>query len=72
MSADLSADPQPSAVLDAAVDAIAQRVIDRIGVPKDEWEVAAQLEVGAVAVSRRPARERCHYRAGEPPDRAGA
>jgi hypothetical protein len=39
----MSADPQPA--LDAAVDAIAQRVIDRIGVPKDEWEVAAQLEV---------------------------
>ena len=24
---------------------LAQQVIDRIGIPKDEWEIAAQLEV---------------------------
>ena len=42
----MSADPQTfAAEAAAAVDEIAQRVIDRIGVPKDEWEVAAQLEV---------------------------
>lgn len=37
--------PQDDAAVEAAVRATAQRVIDRIGVPKDEWEVAAQLEV---------------------------
>lgn len=38
----MSADPQLFA---AEIEALGQRVIDRIGAPKDEWEVAAQLEV---------------------------
>ena len=38
----MSADPQSFA---PALDALGQRVIDRIGIPKDEWEIAAQLEV---------------------------
>src|SRR5688572_26336969 len=27
------------------VDVLGQRVIDTLGIPKDEWEIAAQLEV---------------------------
>lgn len=38
----MSADPQSFA---SAIDSLGQRVIDRIGIPKDEWEIAAQLEV---------------------------
>jgi hypothetical protein len=38
----MSADPQSFV---PAIDALGQRVIDRIGIPKDEWEIAAQLEV---------------------------
>ena len=29
----------------SAIDALGQSVIDRLGLPKDAWEIAAQLEV---------------------------
>jgi len=38
----VSADPESFV---SSEDALGQSVIDRIGVPKDEWEIAAQLEV---------------------------
>ena len=49
----MSADPQPIALIDD----LGQRVIDRIGVPKDEWEIAAQLEV----LGLRDSDARAHY-----------